>query len=265
MSISIDLSGKSALVTASSQGMGFACAEIFVKAGANVLICARNEDNLSSANQRLNEIRPGSCTSVVADVSKLDDVNNVLSVANDTFESIDILVNNAGGPKPGKIETLSDQDWFDAINLNLMSTVRFSTAVLPKMKENAWGRIINITSILAKAPGAGMGLSNSLRAGVLGFAKTLSREVAEYGITVNSLCPGAVETERFNRLAELDAKEEGKTVEEVKLECKEGIPVKFIAQPTDFANCALFFASKESAYVTGTVLQVDGGEYKGII
>lgn len=265
MSIDINLDGKVALVSAASQGMGYACAELFVRAGANAVICARTEDTLHQAAEKLNAIRPNSCLAITADVSKKEDVDNVLSQTFSQFGSVDILLNNAGGPKPGKIESLSEEDWFDAINLNLMSTVRFSTAVLPKMKEKNWGRIINITSILAKSPGNGMGLSNTVRAGVLGFAKTLSREVAEYGITVNSLCPGAVETERFNRLAALDAEEEGKTIEEIKEQTKQGIPVQFVASPKDFAYSALYYASQEARYITGTVLQVDGGEYKGII
>jgi 3-oxoacyl-[acyl-carrier protein] reductase len=146
-----------------------------------------------------------------------------------------------------------------------MSVVRFSRLVAPIMKENKFGRIINITSIIAKSPSAGMGLSASLRAGVLGFAKTLALETARDGITVNSLCPGAVETDRFRRLMELDAADEKTPLAAMREKVRQGIPTGFIADPADFAQAILFLASPEARYITGTALSVDGGEYRGLM
>ncbi|MBU1864510.1 MAG: SDR family oxidoreductase [Candidatus Omnitrophica bacterium] len=261
----VNLKNKVALVCASSQGMGYACAALLAKAGAHIIICARRKGLLRAAAEKLKKIGPGRVLSIQADVSKQDDIKRVVTSSIKSFKTINILINNAGGPHPGTIESLTDHDWYEAINLNLMSTIRFSSLVVPHMKKKKWGRIINIVSIAAKAPIKGMGLSNTVRAAVLGFAKTLSQEVSQYGITVNSLCPGAIATERFERLIAIDAKEAGKSVKEIKKEIASSIPVKFIAEPNDFAQLVLFLASPEARYINGAVISVDGGEYKGLI
>lgn len=260
----IDLSNKVALVSASSKGMGFACAQAFAMNGAHVVICGRTMDSLESARTKLETIHKN-ILAVQTDVSKLEDIEKLIQKAIDRFGKIDILVNNAGGPKPGSIESLTEENWSSAIALNLMSTIRLSTRVYTHMKKNKWGRIVNITSIAAKSPLDRMALSNTVRAGVLGFAKTLSREGAPFGVNVNTLCPGAVATDRHQSLLELDAKEEGIPVAELKARAEKAIPVGFVATPKDFAQMALFLASEESRYITGTVIQVDGGEYRGLL
>lgn len=259
----VNLDGRVALVGASSQGMGFASAELLAESGCKVVICARNDANLKSAEAKL-KLKTKDVLAIQADVSKVSDVDNVAKIALEKFGRIDILVNNAGGPKPGAIESLSDQDWLDAMNLNFLSAVRFVRHALPGMKANKWGRVINITSLLAKGPNEGMALSNSMRAAVLGYAKTLSREAGPFGITVNSLCPGATQTERFNRLLAGDAQDEGLSIEAMAEKVRNNLPSRFIGQPKDFANMVLFLASEEARYVSGTVIQVDGGEFKGL-
>jgi 3-oxoacyl-[acyl-carrier protein] reductase len=261
----VNLSGRVALVGASSQGMGFASAELLLDSGCQVVICARSEDKLQAAAEKLKKTRKDDVLAVQADVSRADDVDRVAKAALEKFGKIDILVNNAGGPKPGAIEALTDEDWLAAMNLNFLSAVRFTRWALPSMKANKWGRIINITSILAKSPSEGMALSNSMRAAVLGFAKTLSREAGPFGVTVNSLCPGATQTERFNRLLAGDAKDENISVEAMAEKVRASLPTRFIGQPKDFANMVLFLASEEARYVNGTTIQIDGGEYKGLV
>ncbi len=260
----VDLSGRVALVGASSQGMGYASAALLAENGCKVVICSRNEASLKAAENKL-LLKTKDVLAIPADVSKTADVDRVAGATIEKYGRIDILVNNAGGPRPGAIDSLSDQDWLDAMNLNFLSAVRFTRHALPSMRTNKWGRIINITSILAKGPSEGMGLSNSMRAAVLGFAKTLSREAGPHGITVNSLCPGATQTERFNRLLAGDAEDEGLSIEEMSEKVRKNLPARFIGQPDDFANVVLFLASEEARYVNGTVIQVDGGEYKGLI
>ena len=261
----VDLTGKTAIVCGASKGMGFASAKALAVSGANVTILARNNDELKRAEQELIRECASKILTVQCDLSRFEDIKNAFDEAINTFSSVEILVNNTGGPKPGRLDTLSDEDWKSAFESLFLSVVRMTRLSVPIMRQNKFGRIINITSILAKSPSEGMGLSNAIRAAILGFSKTLSREVAKDGITVNSLCPGAIATSRLENLIKLDAKEEKISPEKMRNRMESGIPSGFIATPDDFANAVLFLASPESRYVNGTVIQIDGGEYKGLI
>ena len=181
------------------------------------------------------------------------------------FERIDILVTNAGGPPTGRFETLPNETWETAIRLTLFSTLELTRLVLPGMKEHKWGRILNITSIAVKQPIENLMLSNSIRAAVTGFARTLANEVAEFGITVNNIMPGYTRTERVVELAETLATEKGIDTQDVMQTWEKEIPMKRLGQPREFAALAAFLVSERASYITGTSIQVDGGWIKSIL
>jgi len=181
------------------------------------------------------------------------------------FGRVDILVNNTGGPPSMLFTETSEKNWSEAVNLLLMSVVNCCMEVIPYMKENRWGRIINMTSFAAKQPAERLVLSNTIRAGVLGLTKTLANELAEYGILVNSVCPGWTFTERVMELARSIAEKTGKTSNNVISEWANSIPLRRLAQPEEIANMVVFLASERASYVTGAVIQVDGGFIKSLI
>src|SRR6185295_4305630 len=184
--MTIDLTGKTALVTASSKGIGFAISKALLAAGANVCICSRNEDNLRNAEASLSKDGPERVFALAGDIADVGFLNQLVDRSKSRFGDIDILVNNSGGPPPGEALSLTEEQWLGAINGNLLSVIRLSSLVIPGMKSNGWGRIVNLTSTAAREPAAGMALSNVTRAGVAAYTKTLAQEVGPFGITVNT-------------------------------------------------------------------------------
>lgn len=260
----LGLKGKTALITASSTGIGRAVAEAFAEEGCNVVICSRSKDKLIETSREIKnkyKIEPfwGIC-----DLSSQKDIENFYEVINNQFGKVDILVNNCGGPVPGFFSDLSEDDWNNAFKQVLMSVVRFSHLVLPGMIEQEWGRIINITSIAVKQPVHNLMLSNSLRAGVTGFAKSLSNEVGSKNITVNNVAPGYTLTHRLYELAVNRAKTSGISHEEILAEMSKDVPMNRLAGPEEISALVLFLASQKASYITGTTIQVDGGSTKAI-
>src|SRR5918998_1537761 len=196
---------------------------------------------------------------VAGDVSLPEDVSRVVGAALERFGRVDILVTNAGGPPAGTFESLSAQDWEAATRLTLTSVLNLTRAVLPGMRERRWGRILNVTSIAVKQPVEGLMLSNSLRAAVTGFARTLANEVAADGVTVNNLLPGYTRTERVEELARAAAAREGVSESEALARWEEEIPMRRLGEPREFAALAAFLASERAGYITGTSVTVDGG------
>jgi 3-oxoacyl-[acyl-carrier protein] reductase len=190
---------------------------------------------------------------------KPDDISRVVAESEKTFGPVEIVVTNSGGPKAGKFETLTPDDWDHASRLLLTSAVGFARAVLPGMRARRWGRIINVTSIAAKQPVDGLMLSNSLRAGVIGFARTLANEVAADGITVNNLVPGYTRTERVVDLSAQMASAASTTPEAIVERWEAEIPMRRLGEPAEFAALAAFLASEQAAYITGQSIAVDGG------
>lgn len=257
----LGLDGKVAMVAAASRGIGRATAMQLSREGAAVAICARGESDLQSTVEEL----PGPALGVQADVSEPGDVEQFVGDTLGAFDGIDVLVNNAGGPPPGGFEDHASSDFQEALDLNLMSTVNLTKEALPHLKERDWGRIINITSISAKEPIDDLVLSNTARAGVLGAAKTLSKEVGESEITVNSVLPGLTGTERLKNLTEDQAENEGISYEEARDASLEEIPMNRWGNPGEIADVITFLASDRASYVTGTALQVDGGLVSGLL
>ncbi|MDQ6693796.1 MAG: SDR family oxidoreductase [Chloroflexota bacterium] len=258
------IKGTVALVTASSQGIGKAIAIALGLEGAKVAMCARHEDELEVAASEVRGMGGGEVLSIVADLSREADIKRLVAKTAERFGVIDILVNNAGGPPPGEFVEQSDDEWQHAFDLNLMSTVRLIRETLPHMQKSGRGRIINLTSTSVKQPIEGLILSNSIRAAVVGMAKTLSWELAPYGITVNNIAPGRVSTARTKQLDEARAAKEGISVAEAHNLNVGQIPLGRYGTPQEVANMVVFLAADKSSYVTGTTISVDGGLTRSI-
>ena len=258
------LKNKTVLITASSMGIGKAAAELFTEEGCRVAISSRSKENLLSTAKELKEKYNTEVFWSVCDLNKQKDIENTFAAVNSQFGNIDILVNNCGGPIPGLFQELEEDDWNLAYEQVLLSVIRFSKLVLPGMMANYWGRIINITSISVKQPIDNLMLSNSMRASVTGFTKSLSNEVAKFNITVNSVAPGMTLTRRLYELAVVQGKEKGKSHEEILVEMAKRIPLNRLAKPEEIASVIVFLASKQASYVNGVTIHVDGGYIKSI-
>lgn len=255
----LGLNGKTALVTASSRGLGRACAAELAHEGADVAICARGETELREAAERLEEEGDGEVLAVPCDVTDPDDIARLISRTEEELGPIDILVANAGGPPNGDLREFTDDDWQGAFELNLLSAVRLARAVLPGMRDRDWGRVVFVTSLSVREPLPGLVLSNAMRLGVTGLAKTLSNEFAADGVTVNTALPGYTLTDRMRELFAADAEERGITLEDRLREVAESIPAGRLAEPEEFSALVAFLCSGRASYVTGTAVQVDGG------
>ncbi len=196
----LSIKGKNAIVCASSQGLGKSAAVDLAKEGVNLAICSRNKDKINLVKEEIEQTSDVKVVAIEADLSSEKDISALFQEAKKELKTIDILINNNGGPPPSTFEELTDEDWQKTFNSTMMSAIRLSRLVLPDMKKNKWGRIINISSVSVKTPVNGLFLSNSIRMGVLGWAKALSDEVAPHGITVNSVCPGTTKTERIEQI-----------------------------------------------------------------
>lgn len=260
----LGLRGRVALVAAGSKGLGFAVAHELAAEGAAVAICARGREALDAAVAAL-RATGARAHGLVADVSRAEDIARLVSETETALGPIDIVVNNSGGPKSGRFETLTPSDWDSAANVLLTSAVTLTRAVLPGMRQRGWGRVLNITSIAAKQPVDGLMLSNSLRAAVIAFAKTLANEVAAEGVTVNNLLPGYTRTERVVDLSNQVAARESVSVESVYGRWEQEIPMRRIGEPREFAALAAFLASDRASYITGQSIAVDGGWIKSML
>ncbi|MEM2911759.1 MAG: SDR family oxidoreductase [Candidatus Bathyarchaeia archaeon] len=261
----LGLKDRVAIVTGSSQGIGKAIAYGLAQEGAKVTICARNEEALKKTAEEIRSLTKAEVLPVKADLSKKESIKDMVKTAVQKFGKVDILVNNTGGPPSALFMETSEEDWRETVNSLLMSVVNCCMEVIPHMKRNRWGRIINMTSFAAKQPAERLVLSNAVRAGVLGLTKTLANELAEYNILVNAVCPGWTLTGRVRELAMSMAEKTGKTVETVIAEWASNIPLKRMAQPEEIANLVVFLTSERASYITGTVIQVDGGFIKSLL
>jgi 3-oxoacyl-[acyl-carrier protein] reductase len=260
----LGLRGRVAIVAAGSKGLGLAVADELAAEGALVVICARGREALGAAAATLQR-HGGRAHGVVADVTQPNDIAHVVNEAQRVFGPVSILVTNSGGPKSGRFETLTHADWDDATRVLLTSAVTFTRTVLPGMRAQRWGRIINITSIAAKQPVDGLMLSNSLRAGVVAFARTLANEVATDGITVNNLLPGYTRTERVVDLSNQMAATGSTTPAAVIGQWEAEIPMRRLGEPREFAALAAFLASDRASYITGQSIAVDGGWIRALM
>jgi 3-oxoacyl-[acyl-carrier protein] reductase len=260
----LGIKNKVALVAASSRGLGKAIAFQLSREGTKVVICARNKERLGKTRDEIAAETGGVVRAFVADVKDKKQVSKMVEQTVKELGIIEILVSNAGGPPSGTADDFTLNDYQDALELNLLSTINLCYEVIHFMKKQKWGRVINMVSVAAKQPIDSLILSNTARAGVLGFSKSLSSQVASYGITVNSICPGYTKTERVEELAR-SFEESGKgTVKDFYKNIQKNIPAGRLGAPEEIAHAVAFLASEGAGYITGVALQVDGGYTKGL-
>ena len=258
------IDGKTALVAASSKGLGRAVAEELAAEGARVILCARGAEALEATRAALAD-SGAEVTAVAADLTDPLQVERVVEAGVETFGPIDILITNTGGPPPGPFESHTPEAWTQAVRQNLNSVLNLARSVLPAMKERRWGRIVTITSVAVKQPVDGLILSNSIRAAVTGFAKTLANEVASFGITVNNVMPGYTRTERLDQLAADIAERSGGSIDDAFAAWEGQIPIGRVGDPREFGALVAFLASERASYITGTSIAVDGGAVKALL
>lgn len=260
----LGLKNKTALVLASSKGLGKATAMKLAEEGANVMIASRNESELQKTAQ---EIRDRTGANVHYKVCNVMDNEQIIELVHETatkFKTIDILVNNTGGPPAGNFDDFSDKDWMNAFELTLLSVIRAIRAVLPYMRRQKSGRIVNIASSSFKQPLENLTLSNTFRTAIVGLAKSLSQELAKDNILINTVGPGKIATDRVKELDKLRAEREGLSVEEVVKRSEAQIPLGRYGTPEEFANIVAFLCSEANTYVTGQAILVDGGLIKAM-
>ncbi len=255
----LGIKGRVALVAAASQGLGRAVAQELATEGVDLLLCARTAKPLLQAKTEIERSSGVNVVAVPTDVSDESAIRRLVAQGLEHFGHIDVLVTNAGGPPPGPFEAHDLGVWRDALRQNLESVLTLVQEVLPGMKERRWGRIVNITSIAVKQPVDNLIISNSVRAAVTGFARTLANEVASYGITVNNVLPGFTRTERLEQLAASLAGVDGVSREDIFKRWEGQIPMGRVGEPKEFGATVAFLASDRASYITGTSIAVDGG------
>ena len=263
--MNLGLANKIALVCAASRGLGFAVAEELAENGCHLALCARDPSSLRAAAHDLAERFHVEVLDVPTDLNNLSEIDRLVDRTRARFGRIDILLNNVGGPPPGPFEAHDHDTWSTAYDQCLRSVVETTRRVLPGMRERRYGRILNVTSIAVKQPVANLMLSNSLRAGVVGFAKSLANEVAAHAITVNNLLPGYTETERLHQLARTLAEQQGISEDHVFEAWAADVPMNRVGTPREFAALAAFLASERASYITGQSIAVDGGCTRGLL
>lgn len=261
----INLKNKTILITAGSKGIGFELAQQLLKLNAKICICSRNSTNLNLAKKKLYKyFVDGKLLILKHDIAKINNNLNLIKKIKKKFNTgIDILINNSGGPKPSKIEKLTNKDWQNAINSNLLGSISITKEVIDNMKKKRWGRIINLTSTTAKEPALGMALSNVTRSALASYSKTLSLELAANGITVNTILTGGCLTDRFKNLIQINSKNKKDFNIKIK-KVVEQTAMKKIAKPIEFVQLIIFLCSEYSSYINGTAIEIDGGNSKSI-
>jgi len=259
----LGLEGKVAIVAASSKGLGRATAMALADDGALVTINGRDPDALERTAIEIRGRTDGDVIAVAGDMSNPADIERLIAETIRQRGGLDILVCNAGGPPAGTFADFpDDQPWLDAINLNLMSTLRLSRLAIPHLRERGGGSITNIVSISVKQPIPHLVLSNTARTAVIGLAKSLALELAPENIRVNNVCPGITRTDRVTGLAERRAKANGTTIEQELAADAATIPMRRIGEPEEFGKVCAFIASPAASFVTGQTITVDGGALK---
>lgn len=261
----LSLEGKIALVTGASTGLGYATALALAQEGARVAINSRSQENLDSAARKIEKETGIIPLTIVGDLSQEGVPEKIVQEVCSRLGPINILVINAGGPPPGQFLQHEKETWRKSTCLTLYSAIDLSRAVIPNMKNMRWGRIIFITSVAVKQPLEDLIISNTLRAGVTGFAKSISNELAPFGITVNTVCPGYTDTDRLKSLAGNQSKAQGISIENVYKKWTDNIPMGRVGEPKELAGLILYLSSERASYITGASIAVDGGLYKGLL
>jgi 3-oxoacyl-[acyl-carrier protein] reductase len=260
----LGLKDRVALVAAASQGIGFAAARELASEGARVFLCSRDAERARVAAEKIEAETGAPCVGVRADVTSDEDASRFVELVQEQAGRIDICVTNAGGSPASTFATTDLEMYRGAFELNALSAIRLAHLVVPLMRGQRWGRLINVTSISVKQPIDGLLLSNTVRAGLTGWAKTLSTEVAADNVTVNNVAPGYTLTEHQDEVAETRGRAAGKSREEMIEGWANQIPMRRLARPEEIGAAIAFLASERAAYITGVTLQVDGGWIRGL-
>jgi len=252
------LKGKRALVMAASRGLGFASALGLAREGCRLVICSRDQERIEAAADIIRKQTGAEVQALVADVSSAAEAKRLVDAAVSAYGGLEIVVHNAGGPPAGETLQMTEEQWQKAFEQNMLSFTRIVGAAAPEMKKAGYGRVLTIASSSIKQPIPNLALSNALRAGVWGIAKTLSRELAPQGILVNVIAPGRIDTERIAELDQANAQKSGRSIEDVRKASVAGIPLGRLGKPEELANLVVFLASEAGSYITGQAITVDG-------
>jgi 3-oxoacyl-[acyl-carrier protein] reductase len=261
----LGIRGRKALVAGASKGLGKATARALAAEGCHLALCARNQETLWTTGREIQDEFGVTVRTRVVDLTAPGQAAAFAGEALEDLGGVDILVTNTGGPPTGQFSDLTEDDWRRAVELTLLPAQAMARAVLPGMAAQGWGRIVNITSVAVKQPLAGLILSNSIRAAVTGWAKTLADEVGKHGITVNNVLPGWTLTERVEQLLSHLSRTQQKSREEVLASVTASIPLGRMGRPEELAALVAFLASQPAAYITGVSYVVDGGLYRGLM
>lgn len=262
----LGITGKTAIIGGSSQGMGLAIAEGLAKEGCNVLLCARNEEALANAKQKimgLTDERKIATLSV--DLSLPDSAKEIVHAATSRWGSVDILVTNTGGPTPGQPSLFSDEDWDAAYQKVFYNVIRLCREVLPHMRRNGWGRIINLLALSVRQLEDNLSLSSTTRAAVVAFSKNLTEEVAADGITVNNVLPGSIMTDRLVEITQMQAQHHGSSEESAMANRVSKIPTGRLGRPEEMADLVTFLASERAGFINGLSIPLDGGQLRSVL
>ncbi len=258
------LTGKRALVLASSRGLGLSVAEALAGEGANVLLCGRSKEKLAAAAAAINEKNHGKAAFTTVDLTDSGSAKALFDAAVEKLGGVDILVNNTGGPPPGSVVAPGSGIWRAQFDAMVLRVFEITSLCLPAMRQAGWGRVITLGSSGVVQPIPNLGMSNALRSALVGWSKTLSSEVAGDSITVNMVIPGRIHTERVDELDAAAAKRTGKSVEDVATASRATIPAGRYGKVEEFAAVVAFLASEGASYVTGSVIRCDGGAIKSV-
>jgi 3-oxoacyl-[acyl-carrier protein] reductase len=261
----LGIEGRPALVTGASAGLGLAAATSLAREGARVALVSRDRERIEAAAARIRETTGASPVPLVGDVSIREDPGRIVAETVEALGGLAILVTNAGGPPSGDFGDVGEEEFGRAVELTLRSVERLVRAALPHLREQPWGRIVNLTSITAKEPHGGLVLSNVLRPAVHGLAKSLARELGPDRINVNSVCTGFTRTERLTELAAAAAARRGTTPEAVFDGWRELVPRGSLGRPEEIGDVVAFLCSERASYVNGVSLAVDGGESHSLL
>jgi 3-oxoacyl-[acyl-carrier protein] reductase len=259
------IAGKVALVTAASKGLGRGSAEALSAEGCRVAICARTRADVEHAAKEIAAKSGHEVVPLVADMSRPSDVDALLTAVRARLGDPDIVVGNAGGPPPGTFTSTTLDQFLPAVELSMMSSIRLTYAVVPAMQAKGWGRIVFITSVSVKQPIPHILLSNTARAGLTGFMKTVAREIAATGVTVNAVLPGTHATDRVQQTARNRAQAEGISFEAAMDAQRGSNPMRIMGDPGDFGAVVAFLCSRQARFITGENVLVDGGAYAGLV